>query len=163
MNDERRTETVYGVQNGDQRTRRVRRSKRWSAKRNGVRWSNDVRSARRCTKHDEYDRQTRQQMDLRWCEKIFHFPVDAPMFPMLQRKLKGVQLMYCERDWIANLTRTRHDTNSARTLECEQFAAFIGLRKEDYWLIQIQTNREERKRRLGKLLRNGLVKSDWCN
>ena len=39
----------------------VRRSKRWSANRNGVRWSNYVRSARRCTKHDEYDRQTRQR------------------------------------------------------------------------------------------------------
>ena len=46
---------------------------------------------------------------------------------------------------------TKHEfgTNSARTQHelsnMDNFAAFIGSRKEDFWLIQRQTNREERK------------------
>ena len=46
---------------------------------------------------------------------------------------------------------TQHEfgTNSARTQHelsnMDNFAGFIGSRKEDYWLIQRQTNREERK------------------
>ncbi len=39
-----------------------------------------------------------------------------------------------------NSARTQHELSNV-----DNFADFIGSRKEDYWLIQRQTDREERK------------------